>query len=99
MMKPDLIQEMLRNVGTEMYLIDTIDKVGRWEIELFGFDDPPLLDIEQAHYACENALQWQSGLTTEDITYPDSIKSASVSGQRILTGSLSLGAGSMKIPA
>ncbi|RWB11084.1 MAG: hypothetical protein EOQ41_33490, partial [Mesorhizobium sp.] len=52
-----------------MLMIDTVDKVGRWDIEVIGAAEPSLLSDEQAYYACENALQWQNGLTEEDISY------------------------------
>lgn len=69
MMKPDLIQGMLQHIGSDMLMIDTVDKVGRWDIEVIGAAEPNLLSEEQAFYACENSLQWQNGLTTEDISY------------------------------
>lgn len=69
MMKPDLIQKMLQHIGDDMFMIDTVDKVGRWDIELIGLGEPSILSEEQAFYACENSLQWQNGLTDEDITY------------------------------
>ncbi|MEI8698128.1 hypothetical protein [Mesorhizobium sp. ISC15] len=70
MMKPDLIQGMLQHIGNDMLMIDTVDKVGRWDIEVIGAVESSLLSEEQAFYACENSLQWQNGLTEEDITYP-----------------------------
>ncbi|RUU99565.1 hypothetical protein EOB36_20020 [Mesorhizobium sp. M6A.T.Cr.TU.017.01.1.1] len=69
MMKADLIQKMLTHIGDDMFMIDTVDKVGRWNIELIGAIEPKLLSAEQAFYACENSLQWQDGLTDDDITY------------------------------
>ncbi|APH70947.1 hypothetical protein BSQ44_05805 [Aquibium oceanicum] len=69
MMRSDLIQQMLSHVGDDMFLIDTVDRVSRFGIETFGYELPVGLDRESAFYACENALQWKVGLTTEDITY------------------------------
>jgi hypothetical protein len=69
MMKPDLVQAMLQHQGDDFFLIDTVDKAGRWEIEVFGFDYPSLTTEEQAYYACENSLQWSIGTTEDDITY------------------------------
>lgn len=69
MMKPDLMQKMLQHIGEDMLMIDTVDKAGRWDIELIGMAEPSLLSEEQAFYACENSLQWQNGLTEGDITY------------------------------
>ncbi|MEO9960147.1 MAG: hypothetical protein ABJF07_07615 [Nisaea sp.] len=69
MMRPDLIQAMLSHVGNDMYVIDTIDKAGRFGVEIVGADLKRELSEEVAYYACHNALQWQHGLTDEDITY------------------------------
>jgi hypothetical protein len=80
MMKPDLIQLMLQHVGSDLFLVDTIDKVGRFEIELFDFDPPKLLNEEQAFYACENSFSWQYGLTKENKKYLGLKKSYDESG-------------------
>jgi hypothetical protein len=69
MMKPDLIQQMLQHKGNDLFLIDTVDKAGRFEIEIFGFDPPNLLNDEQAFYACENSFSWQYGLAKEEKKY------------------------------
>lgn len=69
MMKSDLIQEMLRHRGEDFFLIDTLDKVGRWEIELDGVLFPPMLTEEQAFYACQNALQWKVGTTANEVVF------------------------------
>jgi hypothetical protein len=69
MMRPDLIQKMLEHVGDDMFFIDTVDKAGRWDIEVIGARYPPLMLEEQAFYACENSLRWQYGTTDEDTTY------------------------------
>ncbi|MGB6119213.1 MAG: hypothetical protein WBF87_13445 [Mesorhizobium sp.] len=69
MMKPDLVQGMLRHQGQDFLLVDTTDEVGRWGIELIGAVLPTKLTEEAAFYACENSLQWAVGLTEEDIAY------------------------------
>lgn len=69
MMTSDLIQNMLSHVGNDMYLIDTIDKAARFEIELTGVNVAAAFNEEAAYYACHNVLQWQHGLTEEDISY------------------------------
>ena len=69
MMKSDLMQAMLEHVGNDIYLIDTVDKAARFEIDLVGAELSPTLTEEAAFYACHNALQWQHSLSEEDITY------------------------------
>ncbi|MGO7690430.1 hypothetical protein ACC696_38560, partial [Rhizobium ruizarguesonis] len=56
MMKPDLIQAMLSHFGNDLYYIDTVDKAGRFEIELFGGCESTGLTEAQAYYACENGF-------------------------------------------
>ncbi|MER9938717.1 hypothetical protein [Mesorhizobium sp. M0088] len=86
MMKPDLIQGMLQHIGNDMLMIDSVDKVGRWDIEVIGAAEPSLLSEEQAFYACENSLQWQNGLTTEDISYSKYSEGSSGRRSHLLTG-------------
>ncbi|WP_274627570.1 hypothetical protein [Arvimicrobium flavum] len=69
MMKSDLLHNMLKHIGDDLYMIDTVDKAGRWDIELFGFASPSLLTPAQAFYACENGLQWQTGVTDGEIEF------------------------------
>jgi hypothetical protein len=69
MMRPDLVQEMLKHIGNDFFSIDTIDKAGRFEIEMFG--NPKLVPLtdEAAYYACENAFHWQVGLIGGDTDF------------------------------
>ncbi|WP_245279697.1 hypothetical protein [Rhizobium leguminosarum] len=69
MMKPDLIQAMLSHIGNGLYYIDTVDKAGRFEIELFGGGESTGLTEAQAYYACENGFHWQVGLIGKDTDY------------------------------
>jgi len=69
MMRPDLVQSMLNHVGADLFYIDTVEKAGRFEIELFGTKDIQGLTDEQAYYACENAFHWQVGLMSEDTDF------------------------------
>lgn len=75
MMRPDLIQLMLTHVGDDFYYIDTVEKAGRFEIELFGYDKPTELTEERAYYACENSFHWQVGLIGKDTDYADLVQS------------------------
>jgi hypothetical protein len=73
MMKSDLIQVILEHAGHDALMIDTVDKAARWDIELIGVATQKYLSEEQAYYACQNSLQWRTGLTKEDITYKPKI--------------------------
>ena len=83
MMQADLIQGMLSHLGDDMLLIDTVDKASRFEIETFGYDKPTQFNEANAFYACENALQWQGGLTKEDITFTEEVARPSYSEPRV----------------
>jgi hypothetical protein len=65
MMRPDLIQQMLNHIGDDLFYIDTVEKAGRFEIELIGTAEQKGLTEEQAYYACENSFHWQVGLMDE----------------------------------
>ncbi|WP_426130578.1 hypothetical protein [Pararhizobium sp. PWRC1-1] len=62
MMRPDLVQQMLKHIGSDLFYIDTVEKAGRFEIEIFGTLKAEGLTQEQAYYACENSFHWQVGL-------------------------------------
>lgn len=74
MMRPELIQHMLKHVGNDFYYIDTVEKAGRFEIELYGYEKPGELTEEHAYYACENSFHWQVGLIGNDTDYSSHIK-------------------------
>lgn len=67
MMRPDLIQEMLRHIGNDLFYIDTVEKAGRFEIELIGLPEQSTSPEERAYYACENSFHWQVGLMNEPV--------------------------------
>lgn len=69
MLPSDLLQSMLKHIGADLFLIDTVDKAGRWKIEIFGYQVPKSLTPDRAFYVCENSLQWQIATTDEDITF------------------------------
>jgi len=62
MMRPDLIQEMLKHIGNDFFYIDTVEKAGRFEVELIGLPKHTAPAEERAYYACENSFHWQIGL-------------------------------------
>lgn len=69
MMRPDLVQLMLTHIGNNLFYIDTVEKAGRFEVELFGNEKANGLTEEQAYYACENAFHWQVGMIGKDTDY------------------------------
>ncbi|ASY71337.1 hypothetical protein [Sinorhizobium fredii] len=69
MIRPDLVQLMLKHVGADLYYIDTVEKAGRFNIELFGYEPAKGLNETQAYYACENSFHWQVGLVGKETDY------------------------------
>ncbi len=67
MMRPDLIQEMLRHTGNDFFYVDTVEKAGRFEIELIGIPEQSVPPEERAYYACENSFHWQVGLMKDPV--------------------------------
>jgi hypothetical protein len=70
MMRPDLVQQMLNHIGNDLFYIDSVEKAGRFEIEIFGVPEESGLTQEQAYYACENSFHWQVGLMDTSADYP-----------------------------
>lgn len=69
MIKPDLVQLMLQHIGDDLFLIDTVEKAGRFDIEVFGYEVPATVTEDQLFYACENTFHWQVGLIGEETDY------------------------------
>lgn len=69
MIKPDLVQLMLKHIGDDLFLIDTVEKAGRFDIEVFGYTTPSRVTEDQLFYACENSFHWQVGLIGGDTDY------------------------------
>lgn len=69
MMRPDLVQQMLNHIGEDLFYIDTVEKAGRFEIEIVGMAQERELTEEQAYYACENSFHWQVGLMDTPADY------------------------------
>ena len=53
-----LLIEVLSKGPTEFFNIDTIDKAGKWSIDLVGFKRPQKLDSRMVFQACANAMDW-----------------------------------------
>ncbi|WP_313556446.1 hypothetical protein [Agrobacterium cavarae] len=69
MMRPDLVQQMLNHIGNDLFYIDTVEKAGRFEIDILGMPKGSGLTQEQAYYACENSFHWQVGLMDTSADY------------------------------
>lgn len=66
-MKVSLLGHMLKTPGADMYYIDTVDKVGRWDISIFPVKNfSPRSDRDYLH-ACFNKLSWDMDLFSEDM--------------------------------
>lgn len=73
MIKPDLVQLMLQHIGDNLFLIDTVEKAGRFDIEVFGYEAPSTITEDQLFYACENMFHWQVGLIGKETNYDKTI--------------------------
>ena len=91
MIPSDLLQEMLEHVGDDFFMIDTVDKAGRWKIDVYGFNEQRVLNREQAYFACQNSMNWNSGQFFEIMIseiyagWPE-IKSRSDKLERLISG-------------
>lgn len=91
MIPSDLLQKMLEHVGDDFFMIDTVDKAGRWKIDVYGYNEKKLLNQEQAYFACQNSMNWNSGqffeIMIEEIYsgWPE-IKNRSDKIERLISG-------------
>ncbi len=59
----DLLEEAFKNDGAEQfYLIDSVNKAGRWRIPIFGIEWPSMIDISSGVRACNNLTRWKNSL-------------------------------------
>ena len=54
-----LIIEMLLHERNNMFLIDTVNKAGRWNIDVFGLEPFKEWSDEMMYNACENIIAWK----------------------------------------
>src|SRR6266487_973969 len=58
--RPSLFLEMFAQDPSELICIDTIDAVGRWNIQVYGYD-PPMTPTKRHYFnVCRNAHSWRS---------------------------------------
>ncbi|MGC0055771.1 hypothetical protein ACNSPG_22485 (plasmid) [Brucella pituitosa] len=60
MMKPDLVKAMIAHEGNDFFMVDDVNKAGRFDIEIFGYDEPKEIDQRSAFMACDNAFFWET---------------------------------------
>ena len=70
--KDSLFPESLLNIGLEkgpdeFFLIDSIDKAGRWKIGLIGYRQPVVLTEQMMFSACANNMEWLAPGFTYDL--------------------------------
>ena len=70
--KDVLFPESLLNIGLEkgpeeFFLINSIDKAGRWKIELTGYRRPEVLTEQMMFTACANNMEWLAPGFTYDL--------------------------------
>lgn len=64
----DLQEAMLSQKGQDFLMIDTVNKAGRWGIELFGFDAPAFSELG-FFYACQNMTTWPARLAEDQVPW------------------------------
>ncbi len=56
--KTSLFYQLMLRGPTQNLLIDTVDRAGRWEIGVYGFQPPSFINENNARNACQNAIAW-----------------------------------------
>jgi hypothetical protein len=64
-----LVEEMLKYKGNNLLVVDTVEKAGRWGIEVFGYSPPTSIDDKSVVNACDNWVHWLGDLATPAINY------------------------------
>lgn len=58
-MDSQLLVEMLLKGPNEIFMIDTIDKAGRWNFELAGYKEHSVISDQMLYTTCNNLLGWE----------------------------------------
>ncbi|MEP2947364.1 MAG: PAN domain-containing protein [Lentilitoribacter sp.] len=71
MVAVDLLKIGFTHRGQDFYFIDTIDKVGRWKINLLNLDPEllPKLNEDRAWNACENHFRWSFDISKKFVPH------------------------------
>ena len=75
MIKPDLLKEALNRSGSDFFFIDTVDKIGRWDIDLVEYIKPTSINKLYAWNACHNLLAWKSNQNTSHQQFNNDVHS------------------------
>lgn len=70
MMKVGLLEKMFSRHGQDFFYIDTVDKAGRWDIHVFGYEAPSTISLKEAQTACTNGVNWTMGLRANAANAP-----------------------------
>src|SRR5262249_10954543 len=57
--QPSLFLEMFAQEPDEWICVDNVDAVGRWNIEVYGYQPPQLLREQNFSNLCRNAYRWR----------------------------------------
>jgi len=57
--RPSLFLEAFARNPSELLCVDTIDRIGRWNVSLFGYKPPKEPTRTMIYHACENTYSWQ----------------------------------------
>jgi len=68
MMKSDLVKAMIAHEGNDFFMIDNVNKAGRFDIEVFGYEEPKDIDQRTAFMACDNAYFWETRVIDDNTT-------------------------------
>jgi hypothetical protein len=69
--RADLLEKMLFHKGQDFFLVDTVDKAGRWDIDVFGYDPPVQPGAREALNACDNLSNWTASLAPTPVENAD----------------------------
>jgi PAN domain-containing protein len=58
--RPSLFLELFAQDPSELICVDTVDAVGRWNIQVYGYDPPKSLTKKHYYNVCRNAYNWRS---------------------------------------
>lgn len=65
-MKPSLIEGMLRTGADDLLMVDTVDEIGRWGIDVIGTKSPHKFTNANLYNACANFIAWNIDQSNTD---------------------------------
>jgi hypothetical protein len=64
--RPSLFLEIFAQDPSELICVDTVDAVGRWNIQVYGYAPPKRPTKQQYFNVCQNAYSWRSDTFVAD---------------------------------